>query len=175
MLAGVWTQARSLMAAISASLGPWIKMRQVSCSTMPLNLLQASYLCQSTLMLQQIEGWEKAILGTEDIPPIRQGGRRTVQIPASLAYGQRGLGCLFGRDNTCRQAAWLKLGCTMTWSSQSSFQGASGRRPSLPALTDYLCPLPVRLAQSPSCQAGLTANTAAGCHPAQLLRSLFSI
>ena len=90
----------------------------MSCSTMPVQLLYAPLLCLSTMVLQQIEGWEKAILGTEDIPPIRDGGRRTVQIPASLAYGQRGLGCLFGRDNTCRQAAWLKLGCTMTWSLQ---------------------------------------------------------
>ena len=94
----------------------------MSCSTMPVQLLHAPLRCLSTLSLQQIEGWEKAILGTEDIPPVREGGRRTVQIPASLAYGQRGLRCLFGRNSTCRQAVWLKLGCMMTGSSQFSFQ-----------------------------------------------------
>ena len=36
------------------------------------------------------------------------------------------------------------------------------RWPSLPTLHDFLCPLPVSLARPPSCQAGLTANTAAG-------------
>ena len=35
---------------------------------------------------------------------------RTEQIPAVLAYGQRGLGCLFGRNSTCSSClaqAWV--------------------------------------------------------------------
>eukprot|EP01025_Chloroclados_australasicus_P064322 TRINITY_DN8580_c3_g1_i7.p1 TRINITY_DN8580_c3_g1~~TRINITY_DN8580_c3_g1_i7.p1 ORF type:complete len:184 (-),score=7.68 TRINITY_DN8580_c3_g1_i7:205-756(-) len=48
-----------------------------------------------------IPGWELAILGNENIPPIKQGGTRTVLIPPELAYNKEGYLCLFGRDRNC--------------------------------------------------------------------------
>ena len=51
---------------------------------------------------QVIPGWELAILGTDDLPAMRPGGIRTVVIPPDLAYGERGDGCLFGLDDSCR-------------------------------------------------------------------------
>jgi len=41
---------------------------------------------------QVIQGWDLAILGTEDIPAMKAGGKRTVVVPAALAYGERGAG-----------------------------------------------------------------------------------
>ncbi|MEW5297678.1 MAG: hypothetical protein WDW38_006851 [Sanguina aurantia] len=58
-----------------------------------------------------IPGWEAGILGLkasdsapelESIPPMREGGARSVIIPASLAYGARGSTCLFGDPSKCR-------------------------------------------------------------------------
>mmetsp|Transcript_11148 Transcript_11148/g.26466 ORF Transcript_11148/g.26466 Transcript_11148/m.26466 type:complete len:206 (-) Transcript_11148:47-664(-) len=39
-----------------------------------------------------IRGWDLGILGAEGIPPMREGGRRTLIIPAALAYGSRSVG-----------------------------------------------------------------------------------
>lgn len=41
---------------------------------------------------QVIRGWDMAILGGEDIPAMKAGGKRTVLLPSSLAYGERGAG-----------------------------------------------------------------------------------
>ncbi|CAI6002370.1 unnamed protein product [Closterium sp. NIES-64] len=43
-----------------------------------------------------IKGWDLGIVGGEGIPPMRAGGKRTLRIPASLAYGARGAGCRGG-------------------------------------------------------------------------------
>eukprot|EP00746_Dinoflagellata_sp_MGD_P038126 gnl/MRDRNA2_/MRDRNA2_191771_c0_seq1.p1 gnl/MRDRNA2_/MRDRNA2_191771_c0~~gnl/MRDRNA2_/MRDRNA2_191771_c0_seq1.p1 ORF type:complete len:305 (+),score=50.46 gnl/MRDRNA2_/MRDRNA2_191771_c0_seq1:83-997(+) len=40
-----------------------------------------------------IKGWEKAVLGAGNMPPMKVGGTRTVIIPSKLAYGAKGLGC----------------------------------------------------------------------------------
>jgi peptidylprolyl isomerase len=41
-----------------------------------------------------IKGWDLSILGdgTADLPPMKEGGKRRVVIPAALAYGDRGAG-----------------------------------------------------------------------------------
>eukprot|EP00798_Chlamydomonas_sp_ICE-L_P018612 gene18612-25126_t len=50
-----------------------------------------------------IPGWELGILGNgDDIPPIKEGGIRTLRIPPRLAYGEKGDGCPLGRDVACR-------------------------------------------------------------------------
>lgn len=41
---------------------------------------------------QVIRGWDMAILGEDDIPAMKAGGKRTVLLPSSLAYGERGAG-----------------------------------------------------------------------------------
>mmetsp|Transcript_8216 Transcript_8216/g.11939 ORF Transcript_8216/g.11939 Transcript_8216/m.11939 type:complete len:215 (-) Transcript_8216:209-853(-) len=46
-----------------------------------------------------IEGWEQGILGNGDIPPMRVGGRRTLRIPAALAYGDEGRGGIPGNQD----------------------------------------------------------------------------
>ena len=38
---------------------------------------------------QVIRGWDIGILGADDIPPLRPGGKRELVIPADLAYGSR--------------------------------------------------------------------------------------
>lgn len=52
--------------------------------------------------LQVIPGWEQGILGNDYIPPIKEGGARTLLIPPELAYGSTGDGCLFGLPDSCR-------------------------------------------------------------------------
>ncbi|KAK9830059.1 hypothetical protein WJX72_009477 [[Myrmecia] bisecta] len=49
-----------------------------------------------------VPGWEAAILGKDGMPPIKEGGLRTVVIPAEMAFGAKGEGCLFGLDEKCR-------------------------------------------------------------------------
>ena len=39
-----------------------------------------------------IQGWDKGIVGTGDIPPMKVGGTRMLYIPAALGYGARGAG-----------------------------------------------------------------------------------
>jgi FKBP-type peptidyl-prolyl cis-trans isomerase len=39
-----------------------------------------------------IKGWDYAILGADDLPAMKEGGKRRVVIPAALAYGDRGAG-----------------------------------------------------------------------------------
>lgn len=39
-----------------------------------------------------IAGWDLGILGGEGIPPMKEGGKRQLVIPADLAYGERGAG-----------------------------------------------------------------------------------
>ncbi|CAI5973567.1 unnamed protein product [Closterium sp. NIES-64] len=48
---------------------------------------------------QVIRGWDLGILGGPGIPPMKAGGKRTLRIPADLAYGSRGAGC---RGGVCR-------------------------------------------------------------------------
>ncbi len=41
---------------------------------------------------QVIKGWDLGILGADDIPPMKEGGKRKLLIPANLGYGERGAG-----------------------------------------------------------------------------------
>ena len=41
---------------------------------------------------QVIKGWDMGILGDDGIPAMKEGGKRTLYIPAALAYGSRGAG-----------------------------------------------------------------------------------
>lgn len=41
---------------------------------------------------QVIAGWDQGILGNDDIPPMKEGGKRALRIPAELGYGARGAG-----------------------------------------------------------------------------------
>ncbi|CAI5489628.1 unnamed protein product [Closterium sp. Naga37s-1] len=52
-----------------------------------------------SVVWQVIRGWDLGILGGPGIPPMKAGGKRTLRIPADLAYGSRGAGC---RGGTCR-------------------------------------------------------------------------
>jgi hypothetical protein len=48
-------------------------------------------------------GFDVAVLGDgAGMPPVREGGVRTVVLPPALAYGPRGDGCLYGLDGSCR-------------------------------------------------------------------------
>lgn len=49
-----------------------------------------------------VPGWELAVLGTDGVPPIKEGGIRTVRIPPELAYGEDGYSCLYGLSTSCR-------------------------------------------------------------------------
>ena len=50
-----------------------------------------------------MKGFQLAILGDGGaMPPVREGGVRTVVLPAALAYGEKGDGCLYGLDSSCR-------------------------------------------------------------------------
>ncbi|XP_002970171.2 peptidyl-prolyl cis-trans isomerase FKBP13, chloroplastic [Selaginella moellendorffii] len=44
-----------------------------------------------------IDGWDRGILGGNGIPPMQPGGRRLLQIPASMAFGEEGVGCKKGK------------------------------------------------------------------------------
>lgn len=41
---------------------------------------------------QVIAGWDMALLGQDAMPAMKAGGKRTVLVPAALAYGERGAG-----------------------------------------------------------------------------------
>lgn len=41
---------------------------------------------------QVIAGWDMALLGQGAMPAMKAGGKRTVLVPAALAYGERGAG-----------------------------------------------------------------------------------
>jgi FKBP-type peptidyl-prolyl cis-trans isomerase len=41
---------------------------------------------------QVIQGWDQGILGNDSIPPMKEGGKRSLRIPAELGYGARGAG-----------------------------------------------------------------------------------
>ncbi|CAN8246000.1 unnamed protein product [Cochlearia groenlandica] len=43
-----------------------------------------------------IRGWDQGIIGSDGIPPMLTGGKRTLKIPPELAYGDRGAGCKGG-------------------------------------------------------------------------------
>ncbi|XP_056693944.1 peptidyl-prolyl cis-trans isomerase FKBP13, chloroplastic isoform X2 [Spinacia oleracea] len=45
-----------------------------------------------------IKGWDAGILGSEGVPPMLAGGKRTLMIPPELGYGMRGAGC---KGGTC--------------------------------------------------------------------------
>ncbi|GBG67225.1 hypothetical protein CBR_g84888 [Chara braunii] len=48
-----------------------------------------------------IKGWDVGILGTDDLPAMLPGGRRTLVIPPGLGYGERGAGCRGVTPDTC--------------------------------------------------------------------------
>jgi peptidylprolyl isomerase len=39
-----------------------------------------------------IKGWDLAILGNDEIPPMKKGGKRRIEVPPQLGYGSRGAG-----------------------------------------------------------------------------------
>lgn len=43
-----------------------------------------------------IRGWDQGILGGEGVPPMSEGGKRSLRIPPQLGYGERGAGCRGG-------------------------------------------------------------------------------
>ena len=45
---------------------------------------------------QVIKGWDIAILGSGELPPMHVGGVRSLKLPAELAYGSKGAGCRGG-------------------------------------------------------------------------------
>mmetsp|Transcript_4368 Transcript_4368/g.15148 ORF Transcript_4368/g.15148 Transcript_4368/m.15148 type:complete len:191 (+) Transcript_4368:22-594(+) len=48
-----------------------------------------------------LEGWNIGIVGGDGIEPMKEGGKRTLVIPASLAYGQEGHHCRRGNLKAC--------------------------------------------------------------------------
>lgn len=42
---------------------------------------------------RQIPGWEKAVLGAGEMPPMKVGGTRRMLIPPDQGYGENGVGC----------------------------------------------------------------------------------
>ena len=48
-----------------------------------------------------IKGWDMAVMGSGDMPPMKVGGSRKVLIPPSLGYGSKGAGCS-GSTGVCR-------------------------------------------------------------------------
>ncbi len=49
--------------------------------------------------MQVVPGWELAVLGADGVPPIKEGGIRTVRIPPELAYGEGELQLGVGRPS----------------------------------------------------------------------------
>ncbi|KAK7359566.1 hypothetical protein VNO77_01527 [Canavalia gladiata] len=43
-----------------------------------------------------IKGWDEGILGSDGVPPMLAGGKRTLKLPPELGYGSRGAGCRGG-------------------------------------------------------------------------------
>ncbi|CAF1733738.1 unnamed protein product [Brassica oleracea var. botrytis] len=43
-----------------------------------------------------IKGWDQGIIGSDGVPAMLTGGKRTLKIPPELAYGDRGAGCKGG-------------------------------------------------------------------------------
>lgn len=53
--------------------------------------------------VQVVQGFDLAILGDGyQMPPVKEGGVRTVVLPPSLAFGEKGDGCLYGLEGSCR-------------------------------------------------------------------------
>ena len=45
----------------------------------------------SLLSMQVIRGWDLSILGSgEDLPPMREGGKRRILVPPQLGWGKDG-------------------------------------------------------------------------------------
>lgn len=72
----------------------WVRLTESS--------LESCFAMRCLPRTQVIPGWEAGIIGTDYIPPVKENGTRTLLIPPELAYGERGDGCLFGRDESCR-------------------------------------------------------------------------
>ncbi|CAG9465928.1 unnamed protein product [Pedinophyceae sp. YPF-701] len=51
--------------------------------------------------LRAAKGLDVAILGCEGMPPMKEGGRRVVRVPAEVAHGGNGIACLLGRKEKC--------------------------------------------------------------------------
>ncbi|KAL4436581.1 hypothetical protein ABPG75_003720 [Micractinium tetrahymenae] len=62
-----------------------------------------------------VPGWELAVLGGEGVPPIKEGGIRTVRIPPELAYGEDGYSCLYGLSTSCRVPPKSSVQITFTF------------------------------------------------------------
>lgn len=74
---------------------------------------------------QVMSGFDLAILGDGDaMPPIKEGGVRTVVLPPALAYGAAGDGCLYGLEGSCRIPPNSEVGAVLL----SIFVGAVRRR-----------------------------------------------
>jgi hypothetical protein len=49
-----------------------------------------------------MSGFDLAILGDGTMPPMMEGGIRTVVLPPAMAFGEAGDGCLYGLADSCR-------------------------------------------------------------------------
>lgn len=47
-----------------------------------------------------IKGWDRGILGTDGMPPMKEGGKRRLVIPPELGYGSRGVGKIIPPNST---------------------------------------------------------------------------